>query len=135
MKTRSFGNALGAIAVFQLAGCQTASAPTDVVLLQVESMNAPATISAGAPLNIQLNVDVGGCLTFDHIQSVAMGSQTVVRVWGKDIRNDPDIGILCARIVIEQHTYQLQSGSAPTVTVVVAEPGGIPDLLATVTVQ
>jgi hypothetical protein len=135
VKTRSFGNALGALAFLQFAGCKSTSAPTDAVLLQVESMNAPATVSAGAPVNLQLNVDVGGCLAFDHIQSVVMGSQTVVRVWGKDIRTDPNIGYLCPRILVEQHTYQLQPRSAPTITIVVAEPAGVSDLTATVTVQ
>jgi hypothetical protein len=77
-------------------------APDQSVVLEVESLDAPATISPGAQLTVVLTVTTGGCTVFDHIavlrgpsgaQLAAMGLNTAK---GKtnyscpaDIRSDP----------------------------------------------
>lgn len=89
------------IALAVLAACNP-FAPDQSVVLEVESLDAPATISPGAQLTVVLTVTTGGCTVFDHIavlrgpsgaQLAAMGLNTAK---GKtnyscpaDIRSDP----------------------------------------------
>jgi len=109
-------------------------APDQSVVLEVESLDAPATISPGAQITVVLTVTTGGCTVFDHIavlrgpsgaQLAAIGLNTAK---GKtnyscpaDIRSDP-------------HSYTLDPPFQSPFTVQVNRPTS-PPLVATVLVE
>ncbi|HMI46469.1 MAG TPA: hypothetical protein VK491_09925 [Gemmatimonadaceae bacterium] len=109
-------------------------APDQSVVLEVESLDAPATISPGAQITVVLTVTTGGCTVFDHIavlrgpsgaQLAAIGLNTAK---GKtnyscpaDIRSDP-------------HSYTLEPPFQSPFTVQVNRPTS-PPLVATVLVE
>jgi hypothetical protein len=121
------------IAFGGLAACNP-FAPDQSVVLEVESLDAPATISPGAQLTVVLTVTTGGCTVFDHIavlrgtsgaQLAAIGLNTAK---GKtnyscpaDIRSDP-------------HSYTLDPPFQSPFTVQVNRPTS-PPLVATVLVE
>jgi len=109
-------------------------APDQSVVLEVESLDAPATISPGAQITVVLTVTTGGCTVFDHIavlrgpsgaQLAAIGLNTAK---GKtnyscpaDIRSDP-------------HSYTLDPPFQSPFTVQVNRTTS-PPLVATVLVE
>ena len=109
-------------------------APDQSVVLEVERLDAPATISPGAQITVVLTVTTGGCTVFDHIavlrgpsgaQLAAIGLNTAK---GKtnyscpaDIRSDP-------------HSYTLEPPFQSPFTVQVNRPTS-PPLVATVLVE
>ena len=109
-------------------------APDQSVVLEVESLDAPATISPGAQITVVLTVTTGGCTVFDHIavlrgpsgaQLAAIGLNTAK---GKtnyscpaDIRSDP-------------HSYTLDPPFESPFKVQVNRPTS-PPLVATVLVE
>ena len=121
------------IAVAALAACNP-FAPDQSVVLEVESLDAPATISPGAQITVVLTVTTGGCTVFDHIavlrgpsgaQLAAIGLNTAK---GKtnyscpaDIRSDP-------------YSYTLDPPFQSPFTVQVNRPTS-PPLVATVLVE
>jgi hypothetical protein len=121
------------VALAGLAACNP-FAPDQSVVLQVENLDAPATIAPGAQLTVVLTVTTGGCTIFDHIavlrgpsgaQLAAIGLNTAK---GKtnyscpaDIRSDP-------------HSYTLDPPFQSPFTVQVNRPTS-PPLVATVVVE
>jgi len=132
MKYVSSGILVVALAAVPLA-CNP-FAPDQSVVLEVESLDAPATISPGAQITVVLTVTTGGCTVFDHIavlrgpsgaQLAAIGLNTAK---GKtnyscpaDIRSDP-------------HSYTLEPPFQSPFTVQVNRPTS-PPLVATVLVE
>ena len=130
-------SSLSGILVVALAASPLACnpfAPDQSVVLQVENLDAPATIAPGAQLTVVLTVTTGGCTVFDHIavlrgpsgaQLAAIGLNTAK---GKtnyscpaDIRSDP-------------HSYTLEPPFQSPFTVQVNRPTS-PPLVATVLVE
>lgn len=136
MKPASLVVAAGALLIASSPGCHNPSATGDLLLLHVETLDAPTTIAPGATLTVGLIVGVGGCLKFDHIQSLRTGSQVVLTVWGRDIRAGiTDREIMCPRQFLEPHEYRLDPPFPSSFEVVVAEPADQSNLNATVTVR
>jgi hypothetical protein len=109
-------------------------APDQSVVLQVENLDAPATIAPGAQLTVVLTVITGGCTVFDHIavlrgtsgvQLVAMGLNTAK---GKTNYSCP------AYIRSDPHSYTLDPPFQSPFTVQVNRPTS-PPLVATVVVE
>ena len=130
-------SSLSGILVVALAAVPLACnpfAPDQSVVLEVQNLDAPATISPGAQLTVVLSVTTGGCTVFDHIavlrgpsgaQLAAMGLNTAK---GKtnyscpaDIRSDP-------------HSYTLDPPFESPFKVQVNRPTS-PPLVATVLVE
>ena len=123
------------IVASSVIACRDPAATNDLVVLDVQSLHAPATIAAGASLSVVLNVEVGGCLTFDHIQATRRGSEIDLVAWGKDIRTGrKDMGISCPRLLLEQRTLQLDPPFPSSFTLVI-DRGRLSPLTATVQVQ
>jgi hypothetical protein len=117
------------------SGCHDPTANVGLVELNTQTLVAPITISPGAALTVGLNVEVGGCFIFDHIQSHRTASQVDLTVWGRDIRTGiTDRWILCPRFLIESHEYQLDPPFQNPFTVVVGQ-GRVSPLVAVVHVQ
>ena len=115
-------------------GCHNPSANKDLVVLQVETLDAPATVAQGKTLTVGLSVQVGGCLSFDHIQVLRKGAQASLTVWGRDIRSGvTDRGIACPREFLELHEYRLDPPFDSPFTVEV-DRGRLSPLTATVQV-
>jgi hypothetical protein len=122
------------LSVISLSGCRdTAATTNDLVTLNTETLDAPATIAPGAALTVALSVDVGNCLGFDHIQATRTTSQVDLVVWGSRA-GSPGVGITCTAPVVETHEFQLAPPFQSPFTVTV-DRGRLPPLTATVQVQ
>jgi hypothetical protein len=109
-------------------------APDQSVILGVQRLDAPASISAGSSLTVVLTVTTGGCLGFDHIEAERAASGVSLTAWGRDAskgRND----IVCPAVIIsEPHSYQLDPPFQSPFTVTVNR-GTLSPLTATVQIQ
>ena len=116
-------------------GCRDATANKDLVVLNTQSIAAPPAIAPGAALTVGLDVQVGGCFKFDHIESSRTASAVTLTVWGRDIRTGiTDRGILCPAFFLETHELQLDPPFQNPFTIQV-ERGRLSPLTATVHVQ
>src|SRR5450759_5416734 len=117
------------------SGCHEPATNVSLAELNTQTLDAPATIAPGTTLTVGLNVEVGGCFIFDHIQSQRTASQVDLTVWGRDIRTGiTDRGILCPRFFVESHEYQLDPPFQNPFTVVIGR-GRVSPLIAVVHVQ
>jgi hypothetical protein len=127
--------AAGALLIASTPGCHDPSANNDMVLLNTQTLDAPTTVASSATLTIGLNVEVGGCLQFDHIQSRRTASHVDLTVWGRDIRTGiTDRAILCPTLFLELHEYRVEPPFQNPFTVQV-DRGRLSPLTATVQVQ
>ena len=127
---------LSVMAVVGLAvaplGCNPFADDQSVVLL-VEQIDAPATVSAGSPLTVALTVIVGGCKTFERfaVQRDAFGASMIALGRNAAIGND----MACTdNAVPESHSYQFDPPIQDPFTIRVQREGLEP-LTATVQVQ
>ena len=127
---------LSVMAVVGLAaapiGCNPFADDQSVVLL-VDQIDAPATISAGSPLTVVLTVIVGGCKTFERfaVQRDAFGASIVALGRNGAIGKD----VACTdNAVPESHSYQFDPPFQDPFTIHVPREGLDP-LTATVQVQ
>ena len=135
MKSALFVVAACVVLPFSSSGCHDPAANVGLVQLNTQTLDAPTTIAPGATLTVSLNVEVGGCLTFDHIQSHRTASQVGLTVWGRDIRTGiTDRAILCPTLFVEPHEYQLDPPFQNPFTVVI-DRGRVSPLVAVVHVQ
>ena len=135
MKPASLIATACALLIAASAGCHDSSATNDLLLLNTETLDAPTTIARGATLTLGLNVEVGGCLTYDHIESHRTASQVALTVWGRDIRTGiTDRAILCPTLFLELHEFQLDPPFQSPFTVQV-DRGRLAPLTATVQVH
>ena len=90
--------ALSAVAVGTLAllACKNPAETNQAVVLDVEKIEAPATISATSPLDVVLTVMTGGCVTFDKIQVQRGSANASLTALGTDSRRNGclDIGFV-----------------------------------------
>jgi hypothetical protein len=116
MKTASLGLVVLAVTM-GLVGCNESAAPTSQVKrIAVSKLEAAATVAAGAPLDVVLTVEIGGCATFDHISESRSGSQIDLKAWGV-VPDSP-----CATLMnlkLEPHAYRLEPPFPTTFTIVV----------------
>ena len=135
MKSALFVVAACVVLPFSSSGCHDPAANVGLVQLNTQTLDAPTTIAPGATLTVSLNVEVGGCLTFDHIQAHRTASQVDLTVWGRDIRAGiTDRAITCPRFFAEPHAYQLDPPFQNPFTVVI-DRGRVSPLIAVVKVQ
>lgn len=135
MKSALLVLANGALLVASSLGCHNPAANNDLVLLNTATLDAPPTIASTATLTIGLDVQVGECLKFDHIESHRTASYASLTVWGKDIRAGiTDRAILCPTLFLERHEYQAEPPFQNTFTVQV-DRGRLSPLIATVQVR
>ena len=108
MKRGGSGLAVAAV-VTVLMGCTDSAGtkePAQSHPLPVSKLEAPATVSAGSPVDVVLTVGRGACEAFDHISEVRGDSQITLAAWGRNLASPP--GAECPRILIEEpHTYRL----------------------------
>ncbi|HEX9607353.1 MAG TPA: hypothetical protein VF962_09000 [Gemmatimonadaceae bacterium] len=127
--------AVGVVLTISSSGCHDPTSNVGLVELNTQTLVAPTAIAPGATLTVSLNVEVGGCLTFDHIQSHRTASQVDLTVWGRDIRTGiTDRAIQCPRFFVEPREYQLHPPFQNPFTVVV-DRGRVSPLIAVVYVQ
>lgn len=125
---------VGLLSIAVSSGCHNPLARKELVALKVEALSAPTTIAAGTTLTVTLRVQVGGCLTFDHIESARSDSVAVLTVWGRDIRAGRNKEIMCPREFLETREYLLDPPFGGRFTVRV-DRGRLSPLTATVQVQ
>lgn len=109
-------------------------APDQSVVLDVESLDAPATIATGASLTVVLTVTTGGCIVFDHITALrgTSGAQ-LVAIGRNTAKGRPNVS--CPTdIRTDPHSYTLNPPFDSPFTVTV-DRGGLSPLTATVVVQ
>jgi len=102
-------------------GCRDPAAPKVINhtrLISVSKLEAPATIPAGAPVDVVLTVEVGGCVGFDHISAVRDGSLITLAAWGREAQIPPGAGCM-AYLMEEPHTYRLDPPFPRNFTIVV----------------
>ena len=132
MKRVLFGLAVVGLAAAPL-GCNPFAADQSVVLL-VDQLDAPASISAGSPLTVVLTVVVGGCKVFDRIAVQRNASGATMIAYGRDVAKGKDLA--CTQQALpEAHSYQFDPPFQNQFTVQVQREMGLSPLTATVQVQ
>jgi hypothetical protein len=91
----------GTLALF---ACKNPSSTNQTVVLDVEKIEAPATISASSPLDLVLTVTTGGCVTFDQIHMQRGSATATLTAFGKDFRRDGCVDIAFS----EPHTFRIE---------------------------
>ena len=130
MKTVLLG--AGLLAVGVVAGCRNPFASDKLVLLHVSELEAPATVSASANLSVVLTVEVGGCVSFDHIEREKASTGATLTAWGRDAGGK---NVSCpAFIASEKHATSFTPPFASEFTVTVNR-GRLSPLTAVVAVQ
>ncbi|HEV7388580.1 MAG TPA: hypothetical protein VGN73_08215 [Gemmatimonadaceae bacterium] len=108
-------------------------APDQSVVLLVDQLDAPASISAGSPLTVVLTVIVGGCKVFDRISVQRGASGATMIAFGQDIAKGKDLA--CTdNAVPESHSYQFDPPFQNPFTVRV-DREGLDPLITTVQVH
>lgn len=130
---------LGAIAVAMIGSASACGDPVapgalyNPATIDVEKLEAPATIAADQPISVVLTLLTGWCLKFDRFEVHRNATGAVITAWGRQSilrKNEacPDIGFL------ERHTVVLAPPFQDAYTVVVNRPRHDP-LTARVEVQ
>lgn len=115
--------------------CRNSNETFTPIILDVSSLDAPTSISSGSSLDVTLNVQVGGCLAFDHLQVLRSKTEATVIAWGRDITEGiKDRGIACTRVVDEPHEYSFSPPFGTTFTLSVSR-GRLSPLITTVAVE
>jgi hypothetical protein len=106
----------GVVAVALVAGCGLTD-PDQSVILGVSQLDAPATVASGSSITAVLTVDLGGCLSFDHIQLDRDANGAMITVWGNDSSKGHK-GIVCtSNLVLQSHSVQLDPPFANSFTI------------------
>ncbi|HJQ09683.1 MAG TPA: hypothetical protein VJ840_01505 [Gemmatimonadaceae bacterium] len=119
-----------AVAGFVLAGCKSAVAPSNTVILAVDKVQVPATTAATTPLYVVLTVLRGACQTFGTIQSQRGASGLTLTVYG----TDPQKGCIDLGIS-EPHTFRIEPPLPVGTFTIVVNRGRLSPLIATVQVE
>jgi hypothetical protein len=132
MRRVLFGLVVAGLAAAPL-GCNPFASNQSVVLL-VDQLDAPASISAGSPLTVVLTVVVGGCTTFERITVQRNASGATMTAWGRDGAKGRDL-VCTDDARPEPHSYQFDPPFQNSFTVHVPRERGLDPLTATVQVQ
>jgi len=82
-------------------------APDQSVFLEVERLDAPATIAPGAQLTVVLTVTTGGCTVFDHIAVLRGTSGAQLAAIGLNTAKGKTNYSCPANIRSDPHSYTL----------------------------
>jgi hypothetical protein len=132
MRRVLFGLVVAGLAAAPL-GCNPFASNQSVVLL-VDQLDAPASISAGSPLTVVLTVVVGGCTTFERITVQRNASGATMTAWGRDGAKGRDL-VCTDDARPEPHSYQFDPPFQNSFTVQVPRERGLSTLSTTVQVQ
>lgn len=111
--------------------CRNNTGPLNkLVVLDVETMDAPASISSTSPIDVVLHVLRGACQSFERIEVERRGSNVKVTVVGKD----PEKGCIDLG-VMEPHTFRIEPPFSPGAFTITVNRGRQSPLIATVQVQ
>ncbi len=118
--------------VFALLSCRSSVAPrSPAVVLDVQKVDAPATITSSSPLDVVLSVVTGGCVTFDKVQSQRGVASLSLTAIGTDLRRDGCLDIA----IVEPHTIRFEPPFAKGSLTIVVTRERLSPLIATVQVQ
>jgi hypothetical protein len=108
--------------------------PDQSVILGVERLDAPTTISTGSSLTVTVTVTTGGCLSFRHFEVERQASFASLTAWGRDAAKGRKDIACPADIRSEPHSYTFEPPFQSPFTVQV-QRGSLNPLTATVQVQ
>ena len=108
--------------------------PDQSVILGVERLDAPTTISTGSSLTVTVTVTTGGCLSFHHFDVQRQASFASLTAWGRDGAKGSKDTACPANISSEPHSYTFEPPFRSPFTVQV-QRGSLNPLTATVQVQ
>jgi hypothetical protein len=107
-----------------LGACSDPAGPAnqnpEIVRIGVDKLEAPATVAPGAPVDVVLNVEVGGCTSFDHITAVRDRSRISLSAWGR-VFTPPNNGYCMDYLRIEPRTIRLEP-PFPTKFTIIVQP-------------
>ena len=134
MKRVSLGFSALPVLVLAIGACSNPLVDQSVVL-GVTELNAPASVSPGAPFSVVLTVQTGGCLSFDRIvEELRDASGASLTAWGIDAsKGRKEIGCT-ADVRYEPHTYQFSPPFSNPFKITV-DRGRMSPLSATIPVQ
>jgi hypothetical protein len=121
MRIVSLGVVVGVLVTI-LVGCTDSAAPppSGIARIGVAKLDAPTTVALGSPVDAVLTVEVGGCVSFDHITAARSGSRITLAAWGKTATLPPN-AVCMAYLIQEPHTYRLDP-PFPTKFTIVVQP-------------
>ena len=129
---RSFYGAVGAVLLSSASGCDSVVGSDRPVILPVSEVSAPASISVGAPLTLDLTVQSGGCLQFDRVETQRTSSTANVTAWGRDVGGRD---IACPAITrFDRVSVQFDPPFSSTFVIMVSQ-GAMPPTMVTVRVE
>ena len=121
---------IAALSVFAGLGCSSMVLPARIVALNVQKVDAPATVSATSPIDVILTVSRGACQTYDRIDAHRSASGIRLAAIGRD----PERG--CTdQAIIEPHTYRVTPPLTAGTFTITVDGGSLSVLTTTVTVQ
>ena len=127
---------IGAAMLISINGCHHDVAATEeMTLVRVSDWSVPSVVQQGSPIQITLEVQSGGCITFKRVEVIRTESQVTIRAWGTSPAPIPGVMAMCPRTFPQTEVVQLEPPFLRSFTVVVEEPGAWPNLSAAVTVQ
>jgi hypothetical protein len=122
---------VGGILCIAGSACRNSTGPADhLVVLNVDKVNAPATISSTSPIDVVLNVMTSPCQSFARIGVARSSASVKLTVLGKD----PEKGCIDLG-VLQQRGYRIEPPFAPGVFTITIDRGTQPPLVAKVQVQ
>ncbi|HEV7839238.1 MAG TPA: hypothetical protein VGO75_14320 [Gemmatimonadaceae bacterium] len=122
-----------AISLAGLAACNP-FAPDQSVILDVDALSAPASITPGSSLTVILSVTTGGCTIFDHIAVLRRPASVQLAAIGRNTaKGRPNV--TCPDVIrVDPHSYTL-SPPFESPFLVKVERATAAALTATVTIQ
>ncbi|HET9636920.1 MAG TPA: hypothetical protein VFP26_13415 [Gemmatimonadaceae bacterium] len=121
------------VAVLCLAGsaCRNNTGPIDhLVVLDVDKVEAPATISSTSPLDVVLTVLTNPCQSFERIEADRLSSSAKLTAIG----HDPEKG--CTNLgVLQPKSYRLEPPFVPGTFTITVDRGRVSPLVATIQVR
>ena len=121
------------VAVLCLAGsaCRNNTGPIDhLVVLTVDKVEAPATISAASPLDVVLSVMTNPCQSFTRIDAERLSSSAKLTAIGHDPEKGcTDLGLL------QPKSYRLEPPFVPGTFTITVDRGRLSPLVATIRIR
>lgn len=117
MKRVLLGIVAVGLAAAPLACDNPFASSNQLIRLNVTELHAPAVISAGSSLTVNVTMNTGGCVGFDHFEVKRNASDGTLTVWGRDAAKGRKDIACTDDFRVETHSYTFEPPFQSTFTV------------------